>query len=324
MIKIEYNQTNYEELLRHIAKSLKLKVTDYTVSLSKEVGNGYIRELTLENNLQVLLYDYTPAQSILFQQKKGKKEFFTLRFDDVTSLSEPFQSKSSVFLGSTKFDLFHLAKTDFQVKSINVLFNPEWLDRFFNYDTAGDDIKKYISLNISSYIYETMDSEYKRLMNEVLDLKDDKRIEKLIIQNRIMIMMERFFTRLYKKMTDAHFDIKLSNDDILRLKMIETELTKDFSLPPLQINELAKKAAMSPSKLKASFKRIYGLPIYQYYQKHRMNKAKAMLLSRNYTVKEVASEVGFINISNFVKAFSKSFDQQPADFLPVNQLQDQA
>ncbi len=323
MIKIEYNQTNYEELLRHIAKSLKLKVTDYTVTLTEEQGSGYIRELTLENNLQILLYDYIPAQSILFQQKKGKKEFFTLRFDDVTSLTEPIQSKSSVFLGSTKFDLFHLAKTDFHIKSINVLFSPEWLDRFFNYDNAGDDIRKFISLNISSYIYETMDSEYKRLMNEILELKDDKRIEKLIIQNRIMIMMERFFTRLYKRMNDAHFDIKLSNDDIIRLKMVEAELTKDFSLPPLQISELARKAAMSPSKLKTSFKKIYGMPVYQYYQKHRMNKAKAMLLSRKYSVKEVAAEVGFINISNFVKAFSKSFDQLPSDLLPINQLQEQ-
>lgn len=321
MIKIEYNQTNYEELLRHIAKSLKLKVTDHCLVLPAETGEGYIRDLMVDH-MQVLIYNYTPAQSILFQQKKGKKEYFILRFDDVTSTKEPYPSKSSVFLGSTKFDLFHLANTDFHIKSINILFSPEWLDKFFSYDEAGDDIKKYISLNISSYIYETMDAEYKRLMNEIFEINGDKRIEKLIIQNRLMIMMERFFTRLYKKMTDTNFDVKLSNDDITRLKLIEAELTKDFSLPPLQISDLARKAAMSPSKLKTSFKKIYGLPIYQYYQKHRMNKAKAMLLSKKYSVKEVAFEVGFFNISNFIKAFSKSFDQLPSDLLPQKQEQD--
>jgi AraC-like DNA-binding protein len=74
-------------------------------------------------------------------------------------------------------------------------------------------------------------------------------------------------------------------------------------------------AVMSPSKLKNSFKEIYGLPVYQYYQKHRMNKAKAMLLSRKYSVREVGIEVGYSNLSNFAKAFRKSFDQLPSDLL---------
>nr|WP_255551783.1 helix-turn-helix transcriptional regulator [Aridibaculum aurantiacum] len=74
-------------------------------------------------------------------------------------------------------------------------------------------------------------------------------------------------------------------------------------------------AAMSPSKLKNSFKEIYGMPVYQYYQKHRMNKAKAMLLSRKYSVKEVGMELGYSNLSNFAKAFKKSFDQLPSDIL---------
>jgi AraC-like DNA-binding protein len=78
---------------------------------------------------------------------------------------------------------------------------------------------------------------------------------------------------------------------------------------------LARMAAMSPSKLKTSFRDVYGLPIYQYFQKHRMNKAKAMLLSQKYNVREVGIDVGFSNLSNFAKAFKKSFDQLPSDIL---------
>jgi AraC-like DNA-binding protein len=168
---------------------------------------------------------------------------------------------------------------------------------------------------MSAFNYEPMDMEYKRILGEIVNTEVDPSFEKLVVQNRTMLLLERFFTRIYFKMSDMHFDVKLSNDDINRLKQIENELVKDFSVEPPGIAKLARMAAMSPSKLKNSFKEIYGLPVYQYFQKHRMNKAKAMLLSKKYSVKEVGMELGYSNLSNFAKAFRKSFDQLPSDLL---------
>src|ERR1700710_2737073 len=104
-----------------------------------------------------------------------------------------------------------------------------------------------------------MDTEYKRILSEIVQIDDDSAFERLLIQNRIMLLLERFFTRIYYKMSDMHFDVKLSNEDINRIKMIERELVKDFSTEPPGITKLARLAAMSPSKLKNSFKEIYGL-----------------------------------------------------------------
>ena len=44
-----------------------------------------------------------------------------------------------------------------------------------------------------------------------------------------------------------------------------------------------------------------------------MNKAKAMLLSKKYSVKEAAYELGFSSVSNFNKSFYKIFDELPAE-----------
>lgn len=317
MIKIEYNQTNYEDLLRHIAKTLKLKITDRTIQLSESIGSGILREMSLFNGIEILIYNYTPATDILLQRQKSKNEFFILRFDEVseTGTSTP-QVKASVFLGNTKHNWMYLANKNFHVKSINILFSADWFNNYLSFDEAGDTVKKFISLKMGAYLYEPMDAEYKRLMNEILLAgESNKRFEKVIIQNRVMVMLERFLTRLYYRANDVHFDVNLTNDDISRLKQIEGELLKDFSIAPPQINQLARMAAMSPSKLKSAFKKIYGLPVYQYYQKHRMNKAKAMLLSKQYSVREVGMEVGFTNLSNFAKAFRKSFDQLPSELL---------
>jgi AraC-like DNA-binding protein len=223
--------------------------------------------------------------------------------------------RSAVFLGSTKFDWMFLSTKGTRVKGVNILFSKEWLEQFLEVESVGDMIKKYLSLKMSAFNYEPMDMEYKRILGEIVQTGVDPSFETLVIQNRVMLLLERFFTRIYYKMSDMHFSVKVSNEDINRLKLIEKELVKDFSAEPPGINRLARLAAMSPSKLKNSFKEIYGLPVYQYYQKHRMNKAKAMLLSRKYSVREVGMEVGYSNLSNFAKAFKKSFDQLPSDLL---------
>jgi AraC-like DNA-binding protein len=327
VVKIEFDHTDYAELLDYYAAAFKTKVKNNKLELPPDVGTGFIKLIELPNGLQGLVSDYTVNQDLLLTRSKINKDYFTLRFDEViipdavaidtedASMTEINPVRSAVFLGSTKFDWMFLSTKGTRVKGVNILFSKEWLEQFLEVESVGDLIKKYLSLKMSAFNYEPMDMEYKRILAEIVETNVDPAFETLIIQNRVMLLLERFFTRIYYKMSDMHFDVKLSNEDINRLKMIEKELVKDFSIEPPGITKLARLAAMSPSKLKNSFKEIYGLPVYQYFQKHRMNKAKAMLLSRKYSVREVGIELGYSNLSNFAKAFKKSFDQLPSDLL---------
>lgn len=326
VFKIEFNQTQYDELLNYFAAVFKTKLQGNTLHLPPEIGSGYMKLIELPNGLQGMLSDYTVHQDLLLNRTKITDDFYTLRFDEVLipetkqDSSTNFSAhtppvRSAVFLGSTKFDWLFFSTKGTRVKGVNILFSRQWLEKFLEVEDVGDMIKKYLSLKMSAFNYEPMDIEYKRILGEIIGSQADPDLETLVIQNRIMLLLERFFTRIYHKMSDMHFDVKLSNSDINQLKEIEKELVKDFSLEPPAIPQLARMAAMSPSKLKNSFKEIYGLPVYQYYQKHRMNKAKAMLLSRKYSVKEVGMELGYSNLSNFAKAFRKSFDQLPSDLL---------
>ncbi len=328
MLKIEYNQTQYQDLLHHFATVFKTKVKDDTLTLPSAIGKGHMKLVVLTNGLQAIISDYTVNQDILFQRTRINENFFTLRFDEVvmpegaaapspvaTVAATGGSLRTAVYLGSAKFDWLFLANKGTKVKGINIFFSKAWLEQYVGVEEVGDIIKKYLNLKMSAFNYEPMDTEYKRILAEIVNNTSEDALSNMVIQNRVMLLIERFFTRIYSKINDTHFDIKLSNDDITSLKQIQAELLKDFSMEPPSINKLAKMAAMSPSKLKTSFKEIYGLPIYQYFQKHRMNKAKAMLLSRKYSVKEVGIEVGFSNLSNFAKAFKKSFDQLPSDLI---------
>jgi AraC-like DNA-binding protein len=313
-------------MLEHFAQNFNSKPDNNILRFPDEFGSGYMKLVDLPNGLQCIISDYTVHQDILFQRTKINESYFTLRFDEVTVPDAASQTnlpstvsanaiRTAVFLGSAKFDWLFLTNANTKVKGVNIFFSKQWLEQFVGIESVGDMIKKYLNLKMSAFNYEPMDMEYKRLLAEILSIHVEPAFENMVIQNRIMLLLERFFARIHKKMNDTHFDVNLSNDDITRLKEIQGLLLKDFTIEPPGIAKLAKLAAMSPSKLKTSFREIYGMPIYQYYQKHRMNKAKAMLLSKKYSVREVGMEVGFSNLSNFAKAFKKSFDQLPSDLI---------
>jgi AraC-like DNA-binding protein len=70
---------------------------------------------------------------------------------------------------------------------------------------------------------------------------------------------------------------------------------------------------MSPTKLKREFKAMYGLPIYEYYQKNRMIRARSLLLEGKYAIKEVGIMVGYSNLGHFAGSFRKEFGLLPSE-----------
>src|SRR5204863_5073225 len=78
---------------------------------------------------------------------------------------------------------------------------------------------------------------------------------------------------------------------------------------------LSKVATMSPTKLKKDFKAMYGLPIYEYFQKNRMMRAKVLLMEGGYAVKEVGMMVGYSNLGHFAASFKKEFGVLPSEMV---------
>ena len=99
------------------------------------------------------------------------------------------------------------------------------------------------------------------------------------------------------------------------MMQVESALTRDIFEPAPTISQLAKMVSISESKLKKDFKLIYGLPVYEYFQKIRMQTAKDKLLTGGHSVKEVAMELGYSNLSNFTIAFKKEFGLLPSKLL---------
>lgn len=328
MFQFDYTTTDYEQLLLKLATQLNVPVQNNQVIFPPAVADGSFLFLPLPNGLHACITNCIFHQDWLIHRKRNiNGEFYTLRFDELTipgtlvvtiddeKVKEKNTSKSIAYLTSSLFDWSYLGTQGGRYFSIGILFNKEWLAKYLDITTAEDVLSTYISLKAENFNIEPLDSKYRQWMRTILEVDEDNPLRLTIIQNRIMLMIERFFIHLYDKMKNPTFRVPLSPEDINRVMQIESILTRDIFQQAPSIQQLAKMVSISESKLKKDFKTMYGYPIYEYYQKARMQAAQDKLLTRKYSVKEVAMELGYANLSNFTIAFKKEFGVLPSQLL---------
>ena len=313
MIKIEYSHTNYTNLFRHLTRLLQLKLTDNVGVLPEAIGDGSIKLINLLNGVQIIFFDYFLKQDLIFHRKKASQNYYVMRIDEAPEQTESL--KAALFFSDANTEWYYLAPANTKIRTMHILFSKNWLQELLINEPKGETLISNVLLKSTLYHYEILDSEYKRLLSHITQRKKDSAFEQLEIHNAIMFILERFFTRFYKKISEEYKPIRASSDELQRLKTVESEILKDFAYTPPNINQLSRMAAMSPSKLKLIFKQVFGMPVYQYYQKHRMQKGKAMLITQKYSIKQVAAELGYTHVKDFSKAFQKHFDQFPDELI---------
>lgn len=325
MFTINYSHAEYAKLMSDMAQDMQVKVKDNTLVIPEDIANGYLKYIPLGNGLQCLLSDYSLNQDIYIQRDKSDKEFYILHFDEISIADklmvkidndyiwEEKQNRASVLLTSSLYDFAFRASANTTIKSINVLITRNWLEQYLDITSMDVILEKYLQLKTDSYNFAPFDIEYRALFNEVMD-GGDAIMKRSILENRIMMMVEKFLTHLYQKENQLTEDdkIKISPDEVKRLMEVESYLVKDFSTPPPPISFLSRVAAMSTTTLKNKFKKLYGNNLYEYFQKSRMHKAKVLLMSKKYSIKEIGSKLGYSNLSNFATAFKKEFKKLPS------------
>lgn len=327
MFQFDFAYTDYERLINELARRLNVPVINNKLIFPEPIASGSLTFVKLPNGIHVNIINCKFNQDWLICRRKIKEQFYTLRFHELTipdtleirigdeRLRESNTTRSIVYLTNSLSDWAYLGATGTIYKGIDVLFDANWLAGYLGVQQIDDVLSTYLSLQVENVHREPLDSEYRRLIQEIVEVENVNPMRLAIIQNRIMLLIERFFLRIYERRKNAYYNIPLSKADIDRVMQVEAVLTKDIFEPAPTISQLARMVSISESKLKKDFKIIYGAPVYEYFQKVRMQAARDKLLAGNHSVKEVAMELGYSNLSNFTIAFKKEFGLLPSKLL---------
>lgn len=83
---------------------------------------------------------------------------------------------------------------------------------------------------------------------------------------------------------------------------------------PLNLDALARSAAVSPSYFSRSFKAAFGETPHQYLISRRMERAKALLRTGELSVTEVCMAVGFSSLGSFSSQFRRVVGENPSTY----------
>ena len=327
MLSFDYQLTTYADLIKDIGRFLEVPVTHNKVTLPPHIGKGFFKTFDLGNGIEALLFDIKLKEDLIMHREKDVQEYYSLYFNETDQsgkMSITIENEKSgvpdgrsytLFLTSFLFDIETYLPKDTALKGLRVLLNTNWMQKFLQIAHQSDVLQRYINLKTKGILQKAVDAESKLLFHALFEPGD---APLLSYQTKILRIVEKFFSWLCDEMQRLQESSGISKPDIESAQKVEAILTDDATVIPPTIAELARDVAMSESKLKKIFKTVYGLPPYEYFQKHRMQKARLMLLSGKYSIKDVGYTLGYANLSNFTLAFKKEFGQLPSEVVKKN------
>ncbi|MEW7280442.1 AraC family transcriptional regulator [Aquimarina sp. 2201CG1-2-11] len=149
--------------------------------------------------------------------------------------------------------------------------------------------------------------------NLVLDeFKNEKVYYQEIISNAISTILSIIVRNISEKYDTNQKDIHVNHRKIdmilshIRQNAYDNALTK--------ISFLAEKFGMSQSSISSYFKRKTGESIHQYVTKYKMKLVEYRLLYTEFTIAEIAYQMGYTDESHLTKTFKKHFSMSPRQY----------
>jgi AraC-like DNA-binding protein len=153
---------------------------------------------------------------------------------------------------------------------------------------------------------------HRETLKDIFESRDNDPILQVKRLSQIIQLTEKFL-HSFLRQGQATKQKAVKKNDLESMQHVEQILSRNNLEGFPSLESLAQEVFMSTSKLKNLFKDVYGYTLYDYYNKSRLLRAKEMLVSGQFSIKQTGSEIGFSNLSHFAKAFRKEFGVLPRE-----------
>lgn len=177
----------------------------------------------------------------------------------------------------------------------------------------------------------------KELEKEILSILSvmDKRLQDVAIYQEEDFPGEQFFSiRNFSASLEAnsrmqHLFARLleTQGDIKKLTKEEKNLAKDAKnymdrmySRDIRIQDVAGILHVHPNYLSTLFRREYDQSPREYLRKVRMNQAKLLLATTEYSISDISSDVGYTNPFQFSKVFKSCYGISPTEYRNMRQV----
>ncbi|MEO8763642.1 MAG: helix-turn-helix transcriptional regulator [Ginsengibacter sp.] len=293
------------------------------------VASGIFKSFLIEKNIPCFCAAFNPKDDFHLHKLPESSEFFILRIDEISHAgnglmmagdrynSGMYPKKQSVLLLSSLEEFTFFAPGDSRVETIEIMIPRRLFFSRLAMMCPYALLKKYMTIKSKKAQIGSGNPLFTNLFIKIMKDVNEKVSNPGCLTLNAASLLEIFFSELSVDLNNflESEKIKISRDEIKRLIIVRKYL--EISTPPPNFSSLTKIALMSSTSLKTKFKKMFGATIFEYYQSMRMQRARVLLLTHKYSVKEIGCQLGYLNMSNFTIAFKKEFNQLPHDLMKL-------
>jgi len=203
----------------------------------------------------------------------------------------------------------------------NIIFSKKW---------ASENIFKYCGLD-SEVILKFLNSEtgFLNFLDIVPKITSNlKEIDKVLkadiigkinieaLKNPINTLIYSFFEEVVNENRIQNYT-PLKNEDYASLAQAEKIILQNLSKTFIGVEQIAEMVHISPTKLKANFKMVYGLSLLQYYKQKNVQLAEQLIKNSEIPIKHIATITGYQTASKFAATFKKYTGKLPSEYRTI-------
>ncbi len=137
----------------------------------------------------------------------------------------------------------------------------------------------------------------------------------LELQNGALSLLEYFLCNRHRSLLGAHASEAIGNeDDLILIREVESYISEYYCSDTFTVDSILKKTYTSYHKLNFLFKSIHGMTISEYIRNKRIERSKEMIADNAKSISQIAYEIGYSSISNYILAFKKIYQITPGKY----------
>ncbi|MBD2757843.1 helix-turn-helix transcriptional regulator [Spirosoma validum] len=313
-MEIEFVTSPDYNFLAHFSEKYNIPITGDTLTIPASLGSGSIKKIDLAPDFKLLVHDYRLKEEFIIKRRPAQSHFDLISIichsnDELVSLSTRERqiklAKNTEFaiqISSTDLDSVIRFPANTHIYFTVVGITARKLKSLLNLKRPNSIIQTILDNKPGFLFYESISPAVQAILRQIRNANEDNDLGLFYYQLKVQELVYLVFKKLLQRESSRHNPI--SRTDMDKLLQVRTAVLADLSEPP-HLQALAKLVGLSQTKMKDLFKQVFGDSIYTYYQKARMEEAAFLLRQGDYSVADVGSELGFVNLSHFSRQFEK-------------------
>lgn len=201
-----------------------------------------------------------------------------------------------------------------QLSALAVFIPEAWAKLFFDGNAQFHKIEEVLG-DGESIITCRLGRRQLSLFSASLAAGRETATQLLSVQNNALSLLEYFLSNRHRGLLGANPASDIENEDDLSLiREVESYISECYCSDTFTVDSILKKTYTSYHRLNFLFKSIHGMTISEYIRNKRIEKSKEMIADNAKSISQIAYEIGYSSISNYILAFKKVYRITPGKY----------